>query len=407
MNLLPPNCPSGDTPSKNPPPDRLTTRWRLVLGDLPSLPSSTPSGSLGALDGTRPDESGVIAAALDLLYGGLEEARAGGRRPSLPVLADWLRDIRLCFPPESVRLLQQEALTRLDCLPLLLEPEIRDRIWPSAELAAALLSLSRRLPARTRELARSLVRQIVDSLAAQLAIPLEKAVEQAQSQARPHSPRRAAEIDWPRTIRANLRHYQPDRQTLLPVRLYGRSGRRPAWRQVVVCLDQSASMLPSTVYAGIYASVLARLPALSTHLVAFDTEVVDLSAHAEDPLEILFGLHLGGGTDLQRALDYCDQLITSPEQSVLLLVSDLHHAPAPGTSLPEDPHRPVIASAARLVSRGVTVLCLLALDDQGTPSYNHALAESLTTRGITALAAPPDQFPSLFAAALTRSSLAR
>ncbi|MFZ4628163.1 MAG: VWA domain-containing protein [Blastocatellia bacterium] len=370
------------------------------------MPSSTPSGSLGGLEGTLSDHSGVLASALDLLYGGSEEARAGGRRPSLPVLADWLRDIRLCFPPESVRLLQQEALTRLDCLPLLLEPEIRDQIWPSAELAATLLSLSRRLPARTRELARSLVRQIVDSLAAQLAIPLEKAVEQAQRQARPHSPRRAAEIDWPRTIRANLRHYQPDRQILLPVRLYGRSGRRPAWRQVVVCLDQSASMLPSTVYAGIYASVLARLPALSTHLVAFDTEVVDLSAHAEDPLEILFGLHLGGGTDLQRALDYCDQLITSPEQSVLLLVSDLHHAPPPGASLPEDPHRPVIASAARLVSRGVHVLCLLALDDQGTPSYNHALAESLATCGITALAAPPDQFPSLLAAALTQSSLA-
>ncbi|MGA1368105.1 MAG: VWA domain-containing protein [Blastocatellia bacterium] len=397
----PPNRPPGVSPSPNVSPDRrLSTRWRLVLGDSPKAPPDS-------LEGTLPDESAVLARTLDLLYGGSEESRAGGRRPSLPVLADWLRDIRLAFPAESVRLLQQEALARLDCLPLLLEPEIRDQIWPSAELAAALLSLSRRLPARTRELARRLVRQIVDSLAAQLSIPLEKAVEQAQRQARPRSPRSAAEIDWPRTIRANLRHYQPDRQILLPVRLHGRSGRQTAWRQVVVCLDQSASMLPSTVYAGIYASVLARLPALSTHLVAFDTEVVDLSSQAEDPLDILFGLHLGGGTDLQRALDYCDQLITSPEQAVLLLVSDLHHAPALGASLSDDPHRPVIASAARLVSRGVTVLCLLALDDQGTPTYHHALAESLATLGITILAAPPDQFPPLLAAALARSSSAR
>ena len=396
----PPNRPMGVSRSPNISPDRLSTRWRLVLGDHPVALSDSR-------DGTLPDESAVLARTLDLLYGGSEESRAGGRRPSLPVLADWLRDIRLAFPAESVRLLQQEALARLDCLPLLLEPEIRDQIWPSAELAAALLSLSRRLPARTRELARRLVRQIVDSLAAQLSIPLEKAVEQAQRQARPRSPRSAAEIDWPRTIRANLRHYQPDRQILLPVRLHGRSGRQTAWRQVVVCLDQSASMLPSTVYAGIYASVLARLPALSTHLVAFDTEVVDLSSQAEDPLDILFGLHLGGGTDLQRALDYCDQLITSPEQAVLLLVSDLHHAPALGASLSDDPHRPVIASAARLVSRGVTVLCLLALDDQGTPTYHHALAESLATLGITILAAPPDQFPPLLAAALARSSSAR
>jgi len=401
LNKLPANRLPGDSPSASDSPDHPTTRWRLVLGDLPG---TSPSSVSDSLEGVPPDESIVMARALDLLYGGSEESRARGRSPSLPVLAEWLREIRLCFPAESVRLLQQEALTRLDCLPLLLEPEIRDHIWPSAELAASLLSLSRRLPARTREMARSLVRQIVDSLAAELSIPLEKAVEQAQRQARPRSPRRATEIDWPRTIQANLRHYQPDRQILLPVRLHGRSGRRSAWRQIVVCLDQSASMLPSTVYAGIYASVLARLPALSTHLVAFDTEVVDLSTRAEDPLDLLFGLHLGGGTDLQRALDYCDQLITAPEQAVLLLVSDLHHAPPMGASLSDDPHRPVLASAARLVSRGVTLLCLLALDDQGTPSYNHALAESLATLGITALAAPPDQFPPLLAAALSRSS---
>ncbi len=396
------NGPAGDSPKMNVTADRLTTRWQLVLGDHPgTIPSSRSEFPAGGETGP-PDESLGLSRALDLLYGRSEETRAGGRRLSLPVLADWLKDIRLHFPPEAVRLLQHEALTRLDCLPLLLEPEIRDRIWPSAELAASLLALSRRLPARTREEARRVVRQIVDSLSAQLSIPLTLAVEQAQRQARPRAPRSAAEIDWPRTIRANLRHYQPDQQILLPVRLHGRSRRQPAWRQVVVCLDQSASMLPSTVYAGIYASVLARLPALSTHLVAFDTEVVDLSSRTEDPLVLLFGLQLGGGTDLQRALDYCDQLITSPEQAVLLLVSDLHHAPPPGASLAADLHQPVLASAARLRSRGVTVLSLLALDDQGTPNYNHALAESLADLGITVLAAPPDRFPSRLAAALNR-----
>jgi Mg-chelatase subunit ChlD len=386
---------SGTAPhgSPQPSPTSLSTRWQLVLG----APSSSPQMVVGSepLDN---HEGAQIARALDFLYGPSERSRAGADRPSVSNVAAWLGDIRLYFPVDSTKLLQYDALARPDWTDPLLT--LGQEVLPSAELAATILRLSRRLPTRTRETAREVVRQLVESLAAQLTPPLLDAVHQSQRQARTHPPRRAAEIDWPRTLLANLRHYSPAHQRLLPVRFVGRASRRRAWRQVVLCLDQSGSMIPSTVYAGIYAAALATLPALQTHVVAFDTEVVDLSAQCQDPLQLLFSLPLGGATDLQRALDYCHQLITSPQEAVLLLISDLHHAPSLGQSPSTDP---LLASAARLVSRGVTVVTLLALDDLGTPNYNLALAEAFANLGIPAIAAPPDQFPPLLAAALTRS----
>jgi hypothetical protein len=225
-----------------------------------------------------------------------------------------------------------------------------------------------------------------------------QAVRGALAKATRTSRPRPAEIDWHRTIRMNLRTYDPDRRTLVPERLVGYKHRRPGLKDVVLCVDQSGSMAPSVVYAGIFAAVLASLKALRTQLVVFDTAIVDLTPALTDPVDVLFGTQLGGGTDINRALAYCETLVTRPSDTVLVLITDLYE----GGDAPA-----MLARAARLVASGVQVICLLALSDQGAPAYNPQHAAAFAGLGIPTFACTPDQFPGLMAAALQRQDLAQ
>ena len=131
--------------------------------------------------------------------------------------------------------------------------------------------------------------------------------------------------------------------------------------------------------------------ALRTSLVAFDTAVADLTPLLHDPVDVLFGVQLGGGTDIGAALGYCRRLINRPRQSVLILVSDLFDGGAPGL---------LQARVAELLRDGVAVIVLLALSDDGAPAHDHHEAEALAALGATVLACTPDELPEVFAAAL-------
>jgi Mg-chelatase subunit ChlD len=220
------------------------------------------------------------------------------------------------------------------------------------------------------------------------------AVRRAGRAARP----RPADVDWDRTIRANLRHYQPELGTIVPERLVGFGRHRSAIaKEIVLAIDQSASMADSVVYAGVFGSVLASLRALRVSVVAFDTEVVDLTELVSDPVDLLFGVQLGGGTDIGAALAYCAQLVTRPADTVLILLSDLFEG--------ADRHAPA-RHLAELRRRGVICVVLLALSDDGAPAYDHQLAAALAAEGIPAFACTPDVFPELLAAAVEGRDLA-
>jgi uncharacterized protein with von Willebrand factor type A (vWA) domain len=179
-------------------------------------------------------------------------------------------------------------------------------------------------------------------------------------------------------------------------RLVGHGRRRSSLRDVVLCIDQSGSMAPSVVYSSIFGAVLASLRAVSTKMVLFDTSVVDLSEELSDPVDLLFGTQLGGGTDIDRALAYCQQLVTRPTQTILVLVTDLYEG---GNA------QRMLQRAAELVRSGVVVICLLSLSDQGTPSYDSQHAAQFASLGIPTFACTPDQFPELMAAALQRQNI--
>jgi Mg-chelatase subunit ChlD len=361
-------------------------RWRLVLGG-----KDTADGSgveLGAADAR-------LDGVLEALYHDGE--RTGGLGNSAPAIARWLGDVRSYFPSSVVRVMQKDALERLNLTRMLLEPETLEAVEADVHLVATLVSLQGVMPARTRDTARGVVRRVVREVERRLAEPLRQAVTGSLNRSVRNRRPRHAEIDWGRTIRANLKNYRPELGTVIPESLVGWGRRRASLRDVVLLVDQSGSMAASCVYAGIFGAVLASLPAVSTRVVAFDTAVVDLSDHLADPVELLLGIQLGGGTDIARALAYAQQVVRRPSDTVLVLISDLYE----GGSRTD-----MLKRAAALAAAGVTVVALLALSDEGAPSFDHENAAALAGFGIPSFACTPDQFPDLMAAALRRDDVA-
>jgi Mg-chelatase subunit ChlD len=376
-------------------------RWRMVLGGA-DTDADSDSGGVTAerLDG----HDARIDAALAAVYDTRPGRRGGGGRSaglgaSAPAVARWLGDIRRYFPTTVVQVLQRDAIERLKLRQLLLEPEMLDAVEPDIHLVTLLVELNKVLPDATRASARRVVAQVVDEIRRRLESRTAAAVHGALARSLRTRRPRPADIDWGRTIHANLRHYRPELGTVIPERLvgYGRRQRSLA-RDVIVAIDQSGSMADSVVYASVFSAVLASLPALRTSVVAFDTAVADLTPLLHDPVEVLFGVQLGGGTDIAGAIGYCQRLVTRPADTVLVLVSDLFEGGDPQL---------LIERVAALHLAGVTVVVLLALSDEGAPAYDHAQAAAFAALGVPAFACTPDAFPDLLAAALEGRDVGR
>ncbi|SDX46253.1 VWA domain-containing protein [Lysobacter enzymogenes] len=364
-------------------------RWRMVLGSE----AQDSCGALGA--GLSP-----LDAALAALYeptGPGCLSRRGGRGGSAPNVARWLGDIRKYFPASVVQVMQRDALQRLDLRQMLLEKEMLEGIQPDVHMVANLVSLSGVIPAETKETARLVVRRVVEELMRKLEEPMRSAVTGALDRARRTRRPRHAEIDWNRTIRANLKHWQPEYNTIIPQQLigYGRKSRRPQ-REITLCIDQSGSMAASVVYSSIFGAVMASLPAVATRLVVFDTAVVDMTEQLDDPVDLLFGVQLGGGTDIHGAVAYCQGLIREPRNSILVLISDLYEGGVEAK---------LLVRAQELVEAGVQFIVLLALSDEGRPAYDQSLAAKLAALGVPSFACTPDAFPGLMAAAIRRDDV--
>ena len=369
-------------------------RWRLVIGSEAEAACGAPVGAAIEIDQ-------VLTALYDAGGGaggfGGSKGR-GGREGSKPSVARWLGDIRKYFPSSVVQVMQHDALERLNLREMLLQPEMLRSAQPDVHLVANLIALSRVIPAGTKDTARLVVRQVVDDLMKRLEEPMRSAISGALDRSTRNRRPRHAEIDWNRTIRANLRHWQPEYRTVVPETLhgYGRKSRKPQ-REIVLCIDQSGSMANSVVYASIFGAVMASLPAVSTRLVVFDTAVVDLSDQLDDPVELLFGVQLGGGTDIDGAVGYCQSIIREPRNSIFVLISDLYEGGVEAN---------LLRRAAALVDSGVQCITLLALSDEGRPAYDHALAAKLAALGMPSFACTPDAFPGLMAAAIRRDDVA-
>ena len=363
-------------------------RWRLILGE------DADNACNVALDAR---ESAIDAALAALYQPEGKHGLRGGTGGSSPKVARWLGDIRQYFPSSVVQVMQKDAFERLNLHSMLLEPEMLANVQPDVHLVSTLMSLNGVIPAKTKETARLVVRKVVEQLMKQLEEPMRSAVSGALNRAVRKRRPRHAEIDWQRTIRANLRHWQEEYKSIVPETLigYGRKSQRTQ-KEIILCIDQSGSMASSVVYSSIFGAVMASLPAVKTHLVVFDTAVVDMTEKLDDPVELLFGVQLGGGTDINRAVGYCQSLIRDPRNTILVLISDLYEGGV---------ERNLLQRASELIQSGVQVVTLLALSDEGAPFYDRSLAGKLAAMGIPSFACTPDLFPGMMAAAIRKEDV--
>lgn len=358
-------------------------KWRLILGGQEN-------------DGTGfslSERDVQVDKTLEALY---DTDKKGGLGPSSPNVARWLGDIRTFFPSSVVQVMQQDALKRLNLTQMLFEKEMLEKVEPDVHLVATLMTLSRVIPDKTKDTARQVVRKVVDELMKKLSQPMQQAVVGSLNRSARNRRPKHNEINWPLTILKNLKHYQPEYKTIIPETRIGYGRKRSALKDVVLCIDQSGSMGTSVVYSGIFGSVMASIPAIKTKMVVFDTSVVDLTEELQDPVELLFGVQLGGGTDIHAALTYCRQIITRPTDTVLVLITDLYEG---GNEVE------MRKKAAELAAAGVQVIVLLALNDDGAPSYDHNNAQYFSSLGIPVFACSPDKFPDLMAAALSKQDI--
>ena len=372
-------------------------RWRLILGQ----DAEDAAGHMLGQGLNLTNDQHAMDEALAVIYdetGGEGSGRQAGRGGSAPRLAKWLGDIRTYFQEDVVAVIQKDAIERRGLNHLLFEPEMLRAVQPNVQLVGTLLSLAQQIPERTKETAREVVAAVVKKIELQLAQRLRAAVMGALNR-NAHSPiPRADSIDWKWTIGRNLKNFQPSLGTIVPERVwfFDRAQRSNSWT-VILDMDQSGSMAESVVYGAVTGSIFASLPALETHVVAFDTEVVDLTAECgDDPVDILFGTQLGGGTDINKSVAYCEQFITDPDQTLFILLTDLYEG---------GNEAQLVRRLGEMAESGVRVLCLLALSDQGIPSFDDRLAGRLSRLGIPCFGCTPAKLPELIEGALRGQDL--
>ena len=358
-------------------------KWRLILGNEDS---GGTGFSLSSID-QRIDQT------LEALY---DSDRTGSLGASSPNVSRWLGDIRTFFPNTIVQVMQKDALSRLNLTQMLLEKEMLENVEADVHLVATLMTLSKVIPDKTKDTARMVVRKVVDELIKKLANPTQQAIVGSLNRSVRNYRPKQNEINWNATIQKNLKHYQPQYKTIIPETLIGFGRKRNSLKDVVLCLDQSGSMGTSVVYSGIFGSVMASIPAIKTKMIVFDTAVADLTEELTDPVDLLFGVQLGGGTDIGLALTYCQQIVTRPSDTVLVLITDLYEGGSDET---------MRKRAAELTAAGVQVIVLLALNDDGAPAYDHDNATYLAGLGIPVFACTPDKFPELMATALSKQDI--
>lgn len=379
------------------------SRWRLILGQesedrFRGMGGQGLSGEMDLMDQAlaaiyNRTENGGFGSSSGGRGGG------GGSGPSSPQISRWLGDVRSLFDKDLVTVIQGDAMTRCGLKQLIFEPELLENLEPDVNLAATILLLKDQIPKRSKESVRAFIRKIVEEINRLLEQDIRRAVTAAVNK-RKHSPiPSAAAMDYKMTISRNLKHYSPELKTIVPEHFYffDRTSTTAAnkWK-IILDIDQSGSMGESVIYSSIMSCILASMSSVSTHIVAFDTNIVDLTEKCEDPVDLLFGFQLGGGTNIDQSVAYCEKLIENPSKTLFFLISDLEEG---------GNRAALLRRLSQLKESGVTVVCLLALADGGKPYYDAQMAQKIAGLGIPCFACNPQMLPLLLERALKGQDL--
>ncbi len=374
-------------------------RWRLILGQESDKRFSDMGG--GGLNA----EQDLMDQALAAIYnhtdaGGFGgSGRGAGNGPSNPQISRWLGDVRSLFEKELVTVIQNDAMTRCGLKQLLFEPELLENLEPDINLASTILMLKEQIPKRSKDSVRAFIKKIVEEINKLLEQDIRRAVTAAGNK-RKHSPiPSAAALDYKMTISRNLKHYNPELRTIVPEHFYffDRTSTTAANKWTIILdIDQSGSMGESVIYSSIISCILASMTSIKTRVVAFDTNIVDLTEKSDDPVDLLFGFQLGGGTDINKSVAYCEQFIENPSKTLFFLISDLEEGGNRAAFL---------RRMEEMKTSGVTVVSLLALADGGKPYYDAQMAQKIANLGIPCFGCTPQMLPTLLERALKGQSL--
>lgn len=382
-------------------------RWRLILGAESDDRFSQMQGGLGAAGGLSLNaEELMMDQALAAIYnqnseGGFSGGRGAGRGPSNPQITRWLGDVRTLFEQDMVKIIQSDAVERCGLKQLLFEPEMLEQMEPDVGMASTILMLKDQIPKASKESVREFIRKIVEELNRLLADDIRRAVTAAINR-RQHSPiPSASALDFDNTIKNGLKNYNPQLKKIIPDHYYffDRTTTSAANKYTIILdVDQSGSMGESVIYSSVISCVLASMASLRTRIVAFDTKVVDLTEKCDDPVDLLFGFQLGGGTDINQSVAYCQQFIENPQKTLFFLVSDLEEGGNRAAFL---------RRMEEMKASGVQVISLLAIADRGKPYYDTNIAGRLAAMGIPCFACNPQMLPELLKRTLKGEDLSQ
>ena len=375
------------------------SRWRLILGEEAedALKDTAPEGEYGGLS----EKQVLMDQTLSAIYGSRDEtfsnSRSAGNKKSSPVLSKWLGNLRSLFDNETVVVVQNDAIERKGLKQLLLEPELLESIEPDMNMASLLLELKDQIPSKSKESARHYIKKIVEKINSLLESRIRSSVT-ASLNKKSHSPLPSASaIDFKYTISRNLKNFNKEVGSIIPERVwfYDRRAKSSKWN-IILDIDQSGSMGESIIFSSIMASILASMSSVKTNIVAFDTEIMDLTDLSSDPVDLLFGFQMGGGTDIKKSIEYCQSLVTDPTHTLFFLISDLDEYGS---------RNGLLTKIQELKDSGVNVIVLLAIADGGKAYYDKTTASEIAKMSVPCFACPPERLPELLAGALMKHDL--
>ncbi|MDX3383993.1 VWA domain-containing protein [Streptomyces niveiscabiei] len=282
-------------------------------------------------------------------------------------------DLSRLIPPIGPELgaLEADLVSRMHLREVLADPKLASQLTPSMSLIEQLLRDKNNLDGVALANAKALIRRFVDEVAEVLRTQVEKATVGAIDRSVP--PKRVfRNLDLDRTIWKNLTNYSPEEERLYVDRLYYKqTARKTTPQRLVVVVDQSGSMVDSMVNCTILASIFAGLPKVDVHLIAYDTQALDLTPWVHDPFETLLRTKLGGGTDGTVAMALAQPKIAEPRNTVVVWISDFY----------EWRQEPLFASMAALHRSGVKFIPVGSVTSSGRGSVNPWFRDKFKDQG--------------------------
>ena len=348
-------------------------KWRLILGKYSDnqIGFKEEASSLNYMD---------MDELLDYLYSreygeedGVRRERKGSFDPSNLTVPSWITKIREVFPKETVEILEKHALDKYELTELLTDKEVLEKLEPNKELLKNILQMKHLMKGEILETAKQIVKKVADDITKKLESDVKKAIVGRVNKNKSSLIKSSRNIDYKRTIKTNLKNFDTEENRLVVDKVYfnDRVKKYNPWN-VIIAVDESGSMLDSVIHSAIIAGIFSKLPMLKTNLVIFDTEVVDLSGYIDEPVETLMSVQLGGGTNITKALQYCETLIENPHRTMVILVTDLYEGYGYGN---------MYATAKSIIESGAKLIVLTALDMEATPIYDKNAAQKMASLG--------------------------